>query len=179
MKKIVSFIWANFIISAIHGQSVKNVSYLSGSNEKILQLEIIVPVGQKEAWSLFTKDEQLKKWIAPLAHIELKTGGYIITNYDAKKSLDDSLTNIRLPIINYIPERLLTLKVMLNNNFSKSVIAESQNLQEIIELIPVGKNKTKIVSTMVGFGSGIEWDKTYKFFADGNVWTYQQILNLY
>ena len=160
-------------------QKVQNSSYKTSSGENHLQLEITVPTDLKTAWELFTTDGQLKKWIAPLAHIELRTGGYIVTNYDAKKNLEDSLTNIVLPIINYIPEKLLTLKVILNDNFSKSVIAESNHLQEIIQFIPIAKNKTKIISTMVGFGDGVEWDKTYAFFVKGNTWTYEQILKLY
>jgi hypothetical protein len=167
------------ICIAMQAQKVENTSFISPSGEKFLRLEITIPADAKTAWGLFTNDDQLQRWIAPLAHIELKTGGYIITNYDKKKSLTDSLTSIKLPIINYLPGKQITLKVILNNNFSKSVIDESKNLQEIIQLVPIGKNKTKIISTMVGFGAGPDWDKTYTFFEKGNTWTYEQLLKLY
>ena len=88
------------------GQTVKNTSYLTASGEKVLRLEIVLPVSVQEAWQLFTKDDQLKKWIAPLAHIELRTGGYIVTNYDKNKSLTDS-SSIKLGIINYIEKELM------------------------------------------------------------------------
>lgn len=177
--KIIAFIFVFSLSAVVLAQKVENTSFTSSSGERFLRLEITVPVDIKTSWELFTNDEQLRKWIAPLAHIELKTGGYIITNYDKNKSLSDSLTSIRLPIINYLPEEQITLKVILNDNFSKSVIQESQHLQEIIQLVPVCKNKTKIVSTMVGFRTGADWDKTYEFFKRGNIWTYEQILKLY
>jgi len=30
---------------------------------------------------------------------------------------------------------------------------------------------------MVGWGVGKDWDETYQFFAKGNKWTYQQLVN--
>ena len=70
------FLIAIFSFSAIcvKGQSVKNTSYTTQTGEKVLRLEMILPIDKKEAWQLFTTDKQLKKWIAPLVHIELKTG---------------------------------------------------------------------------------------------------------
>ncbi|MEP6584084.1 MAG: SRPBCC domain-containing protein [Ginsengibacter sp.] len=155
-------------------QTVRNTSYTTPSGEKVLRLEIVVPVGKKTAWEYFTKDELLQKWIAPLVHIELKTGGYILTNYDETKSLEDS-SAIRLAIINYLPDELLTLKVKLNNNFPKSVQDEDANLQELIQFQDAGGGKTRLISSMIGWGKGEDWDKAYGFFVRGNVWTYEQL----
>jgi len=53
---------------------------------------------------------------------------------------------------------------------------ETQNLQEIVQIEDIGGGKTKIVSSMMGWGTGKEWDETsYAFFARGNEWTYQQL----
>ncbi len=51
-------------------QSLKNTSYTNQSGEKALRIETTLPVDLTAAWKLFTDDERLKKWIAPLAHIE-------------------------------------------------------------------------------------------------------------
>ncbi len=150
----------------VKGQTVENTSYTTSSGEKVLRLEMIVPVDKKTAWNYFTKDELLKKWIAPLVHIELKTGGSILTNYNKDKSLDDS-SSIRLGIINYLDEELITLKVKLNDNFSQKVQGEDGNLQELIQFINTGNGKTKIISSMIGWGKGEDWDKTYCFFEKG------------
>src|SRR5688572_13007386 len=127
--KYFLFVFFVHCVSTLTAQTIKNTSYTTQTGEKVLRLETILPVSKTEAWQLFTTDEGLKKWIAPLAHIELKTGGYILTNYDKSKSLDDS-SSIRLIIINYLEQELFTLKVDLNNNFPQTVQNEDGNLQE-------------------------------------------------
>ena len=128
-----------------------------------MRLEITLPVDLTTAWKLFTSDEKLKKWIAPLAHIELKSGGYIITNYDSTRQLSDS-SSIKLPIISFIDNELLVFKVILNDNFAKSFRNSDKNLQEIIQLKKVGNQQTQIISSMIGWGKGSDWNKTYDFF---------------
>jgi Activator of Hsp90 ATPase homolog 1-like protein len=178
MKRILFIVMAIIEASPVNAQKVENSSYTTQSGERVLRLELVVPVDRAKAWELFTKDEQLKKWIAPLAHIELKTGGFILTNYDSTKALSDT-SSIRLRIINYIEKELLTLKVTLNNNFALSLRNEDGNLQELIQFIDAGNGKTKIISSMMGWGSGADWDKTYNFFVKGNEWTYEEINKLF
>ena len=162
----------------VHSQNNKNTSYTNQSGEKVLRLECVLPVSLTDAWKLFTTDEKLKKWIAPLVHIELKTGGYIITNYDKSKSLSDS-SSIKLPITSFIENEILVLKIILNDNFVKSVRESDENLQEVIQFIKVDEQHTKIVSSMIGWGTGADWDKTYAFFVKGNEWTYKELLKNY
>ena len=113
-----------------------------------------------------------------MAHIELRSGGYIITNYDSTKQLSDS-SSIKLPITGFIDNELLILKVMLNNNFAKNVRDSDENLQEIIQFKKVGDQQTQIISSMTGWGKGSDWDKTYEFFVRGNEWTYRELLKNY
>jgi len=178
MRKTL-FIIVLFICSSFaHAQKIKNTSYVAKTGEKVLRLEMIVPVDKVKAWELFTTDTQLKKWIAPLAHIELKTGGYILTNYDSSKSRSDP-SSIKLPIINYIEQDLLTLKVKQNNNFPASTLNEDGNLQEIIQFEDAGNGDTKVISSMVGWGIGTDWDKVYKFFEKRNTWTYEEMSRIF
>jgi uncharacterized protein YndB with AHSA1/START domain len=159
-------------------QAIENTSYKNEAGERVLRIECTIPIKVSDAWKLFTNDEKLKKWIAPLAHIELKSGGYIITNYDSTKGLSDS-SSIRLPILSFIDKELLVLKVNLNNNFVKQVRDNDQHLQEIIQFKEIDPTHTKIVSSMTGWGEGADWDKTYNFFAKGNEWTYKELLKNY
>jgi uncharacterized protein YndB with AHSA1/START domain len=175
MKKLITVAILTLMTIAVHSQTLKNTSYKNQSGEKVLRLEITLPIGVAEAWQLFTTDEKLKKWIAPLAHIELKSGGYILTNYDKSKSLSDS-SSIKLPITSFIENELLVLKVILNDHFANSVRESDVNLQEVIQFIKVDNKHTKIVSSMIGWGTGTDWDKTYDFFVKGNEWTYQEPL---
>lgn len=161
-----------------NGQTVKNTSYKTASGEKVLRLELTLPLDKKAAWKLFTNDKELQKWIAPVVFVELRTGGYMLTNYDKNQSLRDSST-IELGIINYLENELLTLKVNLNDNFPPSVQKEDENLQELIQFVEIDKGKTKIISSMVGWGKGSDWDKTYDFFVKGNTWTYEELRKLF
>ena len=157
---------------------VTNSSYVNQYGEKVLQLSIVVPTNLKETWKLFTTDEGLKKWIAPVAKIDMKTGGVIKTNYNRSKTVDDS-TSIKLDIINYLENEMLTLKVNLNNSFPAEAKKEDKNLQEILQFVKLDENNTKIISSMVGWGQGIHWDKAYNFFEKGNDWTFKEVLKLF
>ena len=85
----------------------------------------------------------------------------------------------KLPIISFIDNEILILKVILNDNFVTSVRESDTNLQEVIQFIKVDNSHTKIVSSMLGWGKGIDWDTTYNFFERGNEWTYQELLKNY
>ncbi|MBK9398652.1 MAG: hypothetical protein IPN55_16005 [Saprospiraceae bacterium] len=84
-----------------------------------------------------------------------------------------------MDIINYLDSEMLTLKVNLNENFPQQARNEDKNLQEIIQFIDIGKGNIKIISTMVGWGQGNDWDKAYTFFEKGNEWTYKELLKLF
>jgi hypothetical protein len=62
---------------------------------------------------------------------------------------------------------LYSRNVELNEKFSKSVQNEDENLQEIIQFEYLGPKETKIISSMIGWGQGDEWIKTYNFFCKG------------
>jgi len=177
MKWFLSLLTFYICLSGSLKAQVENTSYINRSNERVLQLSIVVPLSVKEVWKYFSTDSLLSEWIAPVAHIELKNGGYIITNYDKSKALSD-ISSIKLGILSYLENELLVLKVELNNNFSRKVQEEDQNLQEIIQFIPLAPGKTKIVSSMIGWGEGDDWEKTYDFFLKGNEWTYNEFLKI-
>ena len=178
MKATYCFLLIAWFSCNCYCQSVKNTSYKNSADEKVLRLEMIVPLDLKKTWQLFSVDSQLQKWIAPVAHMELKTGGAIVTNYDSTKKLTDS-TSITVPIINFIENEMITLKVNLNGYFTKNARDTDENLQEIIQFQKIDNKHTKIISSMVGFGKGEDWDKTYAFFLKGNEWTYNELLKIF
>jgi len=155
-------------------QEVRNTSYTTKTGERVLRIETVVSVPAEEVWNAWTTPQGLSKWIAPVVAVDLKIGGKIQTNYDPKAKIGGAGT-IELPIINYIEKQLITLKVDLNDSFPKKVRDEDRNLQEIVQIVDLGTGKTRITSSMVGWGSGKEWDDAYSFFARGNEWTYQQL----
>lgn len=177
MKRLILFLSLGLLTLHLTAQ-VSNTSYVTQQGERVLQLSIVVPISLNETWKLFTTDEGLKKWIAPIAKIDMRTGGSIKTNYDSKKTIDDP-SSIKLDIINYIEYQLLTLKVNLNNNFAQEARNEDKNLQELLQFEKISDKETKIISSMVGWGKGSHWDNTYAFFEKGNTWTFNEILKLF
>ena len=155
-------------------QDVRNTSYVTKSGERVLRIEAVVPASAENVWKAWTVPQELSKWIAPVVGIDLRTGGTISTNYDAKATIGGAGT-IQLPIINYIEKQLITLKVNLNEKFPKNTRNEDHNLQEIVQIVDLGDGKTKVVSSMVGWGTGKDWDQSYEFFARGNEWTYREL----
>ena len=151
IKFLSALIFITFLDISLLNAQVKNSSYVDQAGQRVLQLSVILPVDTGEAWKLFTVDRFLMKWIAPVAHIELKPGGALTTNYDKNKSPSDS-SSIKLGIPSYLQNELIIFKVKLNNNFSKKTQNEDENLQEIIQFKPLEKGKTLIISSMIGWG---------------------------
>ena len=172
-QRFWSRVWFAQSVSRAPAQDVHNTSYVTKSGERVLRIETVVPGTAESVWKAWTDPQELSKWIAPVVAIDLKTGGTISTNYDQKATIGDQGT-IQLPIINYVEQQLITLKVNLNDKFPKKVRDEDRNLQEIVQIVDLGGGKTEVVSSMVGWGTGKDWDQTYDFFARGNEWTYRQ-----
>lgn len=154
--------------------TVRNTSYVTKTGERVLRIETVVPASVEQVWQAWTTQNGLQKWIAPVANIDLRVGGNISTNYNAKARIGDPGT-IVLPIVNYLDNQLIVLKVELNDTFPKRVRNEERNLQEIVQIVDAGNARTKIISSMVGWGTGQEWNETYDFFTRGNEWTYKQL----
>jgi hypothetical protein len=156
-------------------QVVRDTSTQTGSGERVLRIQSTVPVSRDEVWKAFTTPDGLKKWIAPVVAIDLRTGGSLSTNYDKTATIGAPRT-IRMGILNYLEGEMITFRVTLNDQFSAKVRSEDGNLQEIVQIMPLPNGTTKVISSMVGWGVGKDWDETYKFFAKGNLWTYQQFV---
>ena len=167
---------AAFIPAAIaQAQIVTNIDVITATHERVLRIEGTVPAPAAEVWKAFTTAEGLKTWIAPVVSIDLRIGGSIATHYDKNATIGSPGT-ITLPIINYLEGEMITLKVILNGSFAAKARAEDKNLQEVIQIIPVSATTTKIISSMMGWGTGKEWDDAYKFFSRGNEWTYRELI---
>jgi len=123
-------------------------------------------------WKWFSTEEGLKCWVAPLVKLDLRIGGKLQSNYDAKSSIGAAGT-ITLGITNYVDAELITFKVSLNDSFSELLQAEDGNLQEVIRLDTLPNGGTRVISTMVGWGIGPEWDRAADFFVKGNAYSYK------
>jgi uncharacterized protein YndB with AHSA1/START domain len=155
--------------------SVVNKSFVNSFGEKYLHLECIVNTSVEGVWWAFSNHEALKSWMAPVSQLNFRIGGIMKNNMDYRRKVGDKGT-FTLDIVNYIPNEMLTYRVHLDNYFGEKCGREDKNLQEVIQFKSVGKNKTKIISNMIGWGEGAEWDKCYAFFTRGNKWCYDVMM---
>ena len=182
MKKIVvlSFFLGILALVTLSSLSIgadspiKQTSIVTLSAERVLRLETVINASRDEVWKAFATEAGLRGWLAPLVRLDWRVGGSMKTNYDSAANIDGAGT-ITNTIVNYLPGELITYKVNLTATFAPSVRAEDKNLQHIVQLVPLGKHETKLISSMVGWGAGADWDKAYDFFAKGNAWEFGKL----
>lgn len=120
----------------------------------------------ESVWQAFSTSEGLTKWMAPLADIDLRIGGKMRSNYNAKGELGDE-TTIENTILSFDPKRMISLKVTkYPSGFPFENAAKSTwSIFYFNELSP---SRTKI--TVVGLGYTDEEDskRMREFFESAN-----------
>jgi uncharacterized protein YndB with AHSA1/START domain len=161
-------------VADVHAQAVRLLTPTTSVGERVVRVEATVRQPPEQVWKSFVTAPGLKCWVAPVIALDLRTGGTLSTNYDKAGSIGGPGT-IRLKILNYVENEVMTFGVELNDQFSSKLQAEDERLQEIIQLQRLPDGGTRIVSNMVGWGTGADWDKAYKFFASGNKSSYEAL----
>jgi uncharacterized protein YndB with AHSA1/START domain len=156
-------------------QAISETSLVQKTGERVLRIEATVTAAPDKVWPLFTTVEGLRRWVAPVMALDLRSGGSMLANYRKDAKLTDADT-IRNDIPTYLEGNLIIYKVHLTATFPEKTRAEDKNLQEVVQITDAGGGKTKIVSSMIGWGTGPEWDKVYEFFRKGNTWTFEQLI---
>jgi uncharacterized protein YndB with AHSA1/START domain len=155
-------------------QEVRTSTPRTASGERVVRVETTLRLPPEKVWKAFSTDEGLRCWAAPVVRLDLRTGGTLKTNYDKAKAIGDAGT-ISLGILNYVENEEITYKVKLTEDFAARLRAEDGNLQEVVQLQRLPDGGTRIVSSMVGWGEGEEWEKVFGFFVKGNEWSYQNL----
>lgn len=129
--------------------------------------EVLLDAPVSEVWAAYTSKEGWQAWVAPVASVDLQIGGLIKTNYRADGKLTDEDT-ITLHIVNYVPERILTLQAELADNFPEILKSREEQMYNVITFLPQGKDKTKLVSYGIGYQDSPELKRLLEFFAQAN-----------
>ena len=152
---------------------VANTSYVAPNGERVLRHEIDVPAPVSDVWSAMTTSEGVRSFIAPVALVELKSGGCYCTNYTPGTKIGDPGT-ISNRVLSYIPRQMLSAKINLVDIFPPQPRAEN-TLFLVMEFSERDAHTTHIKASLLGFGNGEQWDKVYKFFDTGNAYTFGQL----
>ena len=142
------------------------------ANELILVQEASFSAPREEVWRAYTTAEGWTAWAAPKAQIDLRVGGTIRTAYQGE--IGGSNTNT-LHIVNYVPERLLTLRAELSSNWPEIMQEDAENLSNVILFDEIADGVTRIQSFGIGYTDAPEYDNLMDFFIKANERLYQNL----
>ncbi len=137
------------------------------ADELVLVQEVLVEAPVAEVWAAYATAEGWMAWAAPVVEVDLRAGGTIKTNYDAAAKIGDAGTNV-LHIVNYVPERLMTLQAELSDRWPEVMKQDAGRLMNVIVFEPQGAERTKILSYGVGYRDSPAYDELMKFFIPAN-----------
>ena len=142
------------------------------ANELILIQEVLFEAPIADVWRAYTTAEGWTAWASPKAEIDLRVGGTIRTAYQGE--IGGSNTNT-LHIVNYVPEKLLTLKAELNSNWPAIMQEDAERLSNVILFDETTDGVTRIQSYGIGYTDAPEYDQLMGFFIKANESLYESL----
>ena len=158
--------WSDF-------KGVENTSFVEPGGRRVLQLSILVPASSDKVWEAISTEAGWKTWAAPVVHIDWRVGGTIETNYTAGKAKGDP-SNIVNRIEAYVPGRLLAIRNIQapRGFFDTDAFGRTAT---ILELVPAGEGRTRVILSNVGYGQGADFDSVYSHFEWGDAYTLAEL----
>lgn len=137
------------------------------AQELILVQEVDVDAPIAEVWNAYTTSDGWMAWAAPLAEVDLRAGGTIKTHYGADAKIGDPGTNT-LHIVNYVPERVLTLRAEISERWPEVMKEDEGRLMNVILFESQDESRTRIQSFGVGYRDVPAYDELMGFFIPAN-----------
>jgi hypothetical protein len=148
---------------------VETCSRAEAASERVLCHALVVPAAASEVWSLISTAEGWRTWAAPVAAVDLRSGGFIETSYAPSARIGDP-GNIRNRVLALAPERLLVIQIAdAPPGFPHEDLA--RQLTTAIELEPLDAARTRVRISMMGYRDEPGFDALYAFFDRGNAFT--------
>lgn len=152
-----------------------DASFTAPNGERVQRLEIVLPgVSVTQVWEMVSTAQGLRAFVAPVTDVELKYNGKYYTNYNPAAKIGDPGT-IYNTVLAYVPLQMLAIHVKLGKQVFPASVADADCLNAILDIKDLGDNRVRVSETMVGWQSGEDWDKVYKFFATGNAYVLGQL----
>ena len=186
MSKKYIFVVAGFVLFGLAGCEVESIedsppplineatSQVSktDANELILIQEVSFAAPVEDVWRAYTTAEGWTAWASPKAEVDLRVGGTILTAYQGE--IGGSNTNT-LRIVNYVPERLLTLRAELSRNWPEIMQEDAEKLSNVILFDEIADGVTRIQSYGIGYTDAPEYDQLMSFFIKANEGLYENL----
>ena len=142
----------------------------------ILIQELELNASVEKVWAAYTTSEGWQAWVAPVAEVDLRIGGTIRTNYREGGKLTDNDANT-LHIVNYVPNRLLTLQAEVSANWPDILKEQEKQMYNVILFEVIDENTTKLTSYGVGYKDTPEMEKLLEFFVSANESTMEKLVD--
>lgn len=94
-------------------------------------------------------------------------GGTIRTHDGPDAEVGDPGTNT-LHIVNYVPERLLTPRAEIADNWPEVMKQDGERLTNVILFESLSPTRTRVESCGVGYGDSPEYEELLEFFLAAN-----------
>ncbi len=146
------------------------------ANNMVLTQMFEVNANLDQVWDAYTTKKGWESWVAPVAEVDFKIGGLIQTNYDKNAKIGDKGT-VRLHVINYVPNKMITLQAEVTENFPDILQRDAKNLFNVIVFEETQTNTIKVTSYGIGYRKSPEYIKMMKFFISGNEASHQQLIS--
>ena len=144
------------------------------AQERVLRTAAEVHAPVAEVWKAFTTTAGVLSWMAPVAEVDFRIGGTIKTNYNPHARIGDAGTIVH-HIVSYEPERMLATHFDAPQD-APPAAKLAQQTWVVYRLEPLSENKTRVTVSMMGWGTGPDWDRSYAFFEKGNKWEMEQLV---
>ncbi len=147
----------------------------SDDGQLIVKETVIVGAAVEDVWRAYTTAEGYARWAAVAAEIDLRPGGTIRATYRADGDLTGEGVNT-VRIVNFVPERLLTLQAEVSDNWPQVLKRDAANLYNVVLFEPLGPGKTRIISYGLGYTDSPELREMMAFFEQANRGLYQKLI---
>ncbi len=148
----------------------------SHANNLILTQTMEIEAAIDKVWEAFTTESGWESWSVPVADVDFRIGGLIQTSYDKNATIGDPGT-IRLHVINFVPQAVITLQAELGENFPQFMLDDADELYNVILFEAISPEKTRITSHGLGYKSTPDYLSLLDFFVTGNESSYLQLIS--
>ena len=152
--------------AAAQASQLEDTSSVEPNGHRIIQLSVEIPAPPSEVWAALTTAEGWRRLGVGFARVDFRTGGVIETAYSPDAAAG-APGNIHNQIVAYVPGRMLAIRnVQAPPGFPHAT--EFAQTATVMELDPVGDDRTRLTLTATGFAPGPAYDTLYGFFHEGN-----------
>lgn len=180
MKKTLALLFSIFVFSCVFAQkdNTRVISTIDSTHspELVLIQKFTVNAPLDRVWSAYTTKGGWESWAVPLAEVDFKVGGTIKTNYNKDGVIGDN-TTITTHIINYVPDKLITLQAEITDNFPDFMKKEAEDFYNVIYFNKLENGNTKVESFGIGYKNTPKYLELINYFIPANEQTLMSLIN--